>query len=316
MRLRRAEGPDFVGIGVERTGSSWLYSMLARHPAVRVTPAKEIRYFYERWAYPNEGLIQRFSPKGDWHTANNRAYLQERLQDLLRRPGKIVSDWRRLVWDAWFLFGPRSDTWYKCLFLGTSSGVITGEFSPQYFHLPPPEIQRINELLPRVKLLLMLREPTEWCWSFARMSMIGSRDARSISEAEFLSFFEEYRSHYPRLDRIIQWRSRFGERLYVNFYDRIAEDPHRLLDDVCGFLRIPTFAQARVHLNVEELVNPAQRVDLPPRFRPLLQHLFRDVVEELADEFGDPPRRWLASYDRTAKARAPKAMLRTDRLKR
>jgi hypothetical protein len=290
--------------------------MLASHPAVRVTPVKELRYLYERWAYPNEGLLQRFSPNGDWHAANNRAYLQERLEELRRRPGTIVSDWRRLVWDAWYLFGPRSDFWYKSLFLGTSSGVVTGEFSPQYFHLPPSEIQRIDTLLPRVKLLLMLREPTEWCWSFARMSMIGSRDADSISDAEYLSFFQEYRSYYPTLARIRHWSSQFGDRLYVDFYDRIAEDPHGLLDDVCAFLDIPTFAQTGVHVDVKELINPARNLELPPRFLRVLQRLFRDVVEELADEFGDPPRRWLTSYDPAPKARGPKAMLRTDRMKR
>ncbi len=294
--LRRANGPDFLGIGPEKTGSSWLYSMLAKHPEVRLTPAKEIRYFYERWAYPNEGLIQRFSPKGDWHAANNRAYLRERLSDLRRRPNQIVSGWGRLAWDAWFLFGPRNDVWYKILFLGTSSGVITGEISPQYFHLPPLEIKRMSELLPRVKVLLMLREPTEWCWSFARMAMIGSRDPDSIDQTEYLSFFDEYRSYYPSLHRIGQWRSQFGDRLYLDFFDRIAEDPHGLLDDVCRFLAIARFEQTPVRLNVEQLVNRGQPLDLPPRFQPVLQRLFRDIVEELAEEFGDPPRRWLAAY--------------------
>jgi hypothetical protein len=319
MRLTRLKGPDFLGIGPEKTGSSWLYSMLAKHPSIRLTPVKEIRYFYETWTYPNETLSERFSPSGDWHAANNRAYLQERLQELRRRPGAIVTDWRRLAWDAWFLFGRRSDTWYKLLFVGASPGVITGEVSPQYFHLPPVEIARVNKLLPRVKLLMMLREPTEWCWSFARMSLIGSRDARSISETEYLEFFHEYRSYYPSLDRIRQWRSQFGDRLYLSFYDRIADDPHGLLDEVCRFLEVPTFALAGADLDVAKQINAGQPVELPPRFRPFLQRLFRDIVEELAEEFGDPPRRWLAAYgprSQSAVGLRGAAMLPMDRLRR
>lgn len=38
------EGPDFIGIGVQRGGTSWLYQCLREHPEVCI-PQKEIRFF-------------------------------------------------------------------------------------------------------------------------------------------------------------------------------------------------------------------------------------------------------------------------------
>ena len=38
-------GPDFIGVGPEKTGTTWIHSRLRRHPDVWVPPIKELRYF-------------------------------------------------------------------------------------------------------------------------------------------------------------------------------------------------------------------------------------------------------------------------------
>jgi len=35
-------GPDFVGVGAPRSGTSWLYEVLSRHPALWLPPVKEL----------------------------------------------------------------------------------------------------------------------------------------------------------------------------------------------------------------------------------------------------------------------------------
>lgn len=39
-----ARGPDFIGIGAQRTGSSWIYACLLQHPGL-CAPQKEINFF-------------------------------------------------------------------------------------------------------------------------------------------------------------------------------------------------------------------------------------------------------------------------------
>lgn len=44
--------PDFVGLGAQRSGTTWLYSLIAAHPGVQGAPAKELHYFHRFWNRP------------------------------------------------------------------------------------------------------------------------------------------------------------------------------------------------------------------------------------------------------------------------
>jgi hypothetical protein len=37
--------PDFVGIGAQRCGTTWLYEMLKSHPQIRMSTEKELNFF-------------------------------------------------------------------------------------------------------------------------------------------------------------------------------------------------------------------------------------------------------------------------------
>jgi hypothetical protein len=37
--------PNFLGIGAQKSGTTWLHDNLARHPQVWLPPVKEIHYF-------------------------------------------------------------------------------------------------------------------------------------------------------------------------------------------------------------------------------------------------------------------------------
>lgn len=73
--------PDFLYIGPDKAGSSWLHEVLTQHPQVFVTPAKDL-YFFDR--YFDKGV--------DWYAAHfARATPQQRVvgeicQDYLFHP--------------------------------------------------------------------------------------------------------------------------------------------------------------------------------------------------------------------------------------
>lgn len=49
----RPAPPDFVGVGVQRAGTSWWYSLLEAHPGVQRLPGvKELHHFDEQWLRP------------------------------------------------------------------------------------------------------------------------------------------------------------------------------------------------------------------------------------------------------------------------
>jgi len=47
------EKPSFIGVGPEKTGTTWIYSQLKDHLDVYLTPAKERRYFWVKYHFPN-----------------------------------------------------------------------------------------------------------------------------------------------------------------------------------------------------------------------------------------------------------------------
>ena len=286
-------GPAFICVGPEKTGTSWLYANLAPHPDVFLLPVKEIRYFYEVVTYPHEKWWSRLSSRGDWHAQDCRAYLRERLEYYLKRPRSIKGEWPRFAWDWRYLFGHRSDEWYFSLFAEAGQR-LSGDISPQYLSLPDDQLRRICDLLPDVKVIILLRDPIDWSWSFARMSLIGKRKAEDIPDEEFRAFFDTYMNYYPTLAAIERWHQYFPpKRVHVGFYDMICEDPRRFYGQVCDFLEIDERrAPDQVQSKLSSRVNEGRNIPMPHRLELYLARNWSGEVERLCKAFTPYPQRW------------------------
>ncbi|HEX4432137.1 MAG TPA: sulfotransferase [Frankiaceae bacterium] len=84
---RRVSPPDFIGVGVQRGGSSWWHRLLEAHPDVSPLGlgAKELHFFDEFW-------------RGDFQASDERAYHQL----FLRPEGMLGGEWTpRYMFDPW-----------------------------------------------------------------------------------------------------------------------------------------------------------------------------------------------------------------------
>ena len=53
--------PDFMVIGPPKTGTSWLFAQLSRHPGIFMPAGKELRYFDLGWRYGDvNAYVRRF----------------------------------------------------------------------------------------------------------------------------------------------------------------------------------------------------------------------------------------------------------------
>jgi hypothetical protein len=269
--------PGFVCVGPERTGTSWLYVALSGHPEIAMPPVKEIRYFYDCAAYPGETLLQRFSAAGDWHCREYRAYVAERLASYRRNPLQ-----RQLFWDLKYLFGRRSIRWYRALF---DRDKIAGDISPQYFSMPDSQLERMARHLGGVKVLILLRDPIEWSWSFARMSLI--KDRACVPDWELEEFFLEYRNYYPTVEAIERWKRYFPpDRVFVGFFDKLREEPRRFLDEVCDFIGVSRRAPVPASVNV------GGGPPLPAETLSYLRALWLPEIERLCEVYAPYPQTW------------------------
>jgi hypothetical protein len=66
--LRSTQGlalPDFLGIGAQKAGTTWLYENLRRHPELFLPETKELHYFDQQFARPLRSYCDYFHAAGD-----------------------------------------------------------------------------------------------------------------------------------------------------------------------------------------------------------------------------------------------------------
>jgi hypothetical protein len=201
--------PDFLVVGVPKAGTTALHSALAGHPELYMSPIKEPKFFLTDGPPPTRG-----------------------------GPGDTLT-YREHIWR-------RSD--YEQLFDGAPPEALRGESTPLYLY-DPAALRRIKELIPRAKLIVVVRDPVErahsnWThlWS-AGLEPVGDfvraceEEDRRIA-AGWASFW-----HYTRLGLYGQQLQNLyelfpREQVLVLRYRRLVDEPAATLDLICGFLGV------------------------------------------------------------------------------
>lgn len=206
------------------------------------------------------------------------------------------------------------ERWYRSHFPLASEmtpGVQAYEASPLYM-LHPLAAERMARLLPRVKLVAILRDPTDRALSHyfhnvrknaARHSKedLGPGAAMAAEEARLApvlargDYGEAFRAYsYKARGRYLEQLERYWahfprENLLVLRAEDLFEDPAGLLAGLCDFLGLDRpagggdFRPANVGSNREE-VDPGVRAELEAYFAPMNQALYA----ALGRDFGWP----------------------------
>ena len=282
--------PDFLGIGVVRGGTTWLWRNLALHPGVWLPPVKEINYFNRLYPIRNVPAARAFG---------RRSLLRERIENLrLRRLGRYLGHLTpsRVLWQWRFHRGTPDPRWYADLFRG-AAGRLTGDITPHYSAIVEEGVRHAAALLPQGRVVLILRDPVERDWSHARLhlSRHGRRPLSAVSQRELMDFFADphtrARGDYPPMLR--SWGAAFPpSRFLVAYFDDIQERPRARMREICLFLGLDD-GPAALPGDLEQAVNAAPPSGIPPGIRRHLCELHLPALEWLAEGGDGPPRRWL-----------------------
>jgi hypothetical protein len=274
--------PDFLCIGAQKAGTTWLDKNLRRHPKLWLPPMKELQYFSELY----------IPAARRWTTRQRR----ERGSHLLKRYATKVApvdwDYRYIARVADLVAGPIGDFWYGRMFALAEPEQVCGEVTPDYCTLPDEGIRHVLRLSPEVKIILSLRDPIERCWSHIRMTA----RTRGIADAEGLERMARnadlvQRADYPAM--IAHWREFIpAERFLVIFMDDIAAEPGAVLDKVCAFLGVPPrhFAKA------DEAVHEGVALEMPPAVLAALKERLAPVYEGITALYPEIGARWASRH--------------------
>ena len=288
-------GPEFICIGAQKAGTTWLYTQLQNHPEFSMLPKKELHYFDRDSKYPsaNDLAVSSFNER-----RKNPLWIKKVDAKFAETKGSEDPGLHRW-WSNYFL-SDYCDAWYLSLFSDCSG--IVGDITPSYSILDSDDIGRVHQLVGNVKIILMIRNPIERAWSMLRYF---NRIESSICLEDFSAFksevddpAQERRSDYINI--IDAYREYFGrESMLIGFYDAIGHDPRSLLHSIYSYLGVENLDIGYQHRSLS--INVNDDVEMPEQFRSYLVDKYLSDIEELARRYESYARIWLQNINGQSK---------------
>jgi Sulfotransferase family len=248
--------PDFLIVGPQRTGTTWLFHNLKSHPEIFLPKEKEL-YYFSTLGMPN-------------HRRFRFPYLEDYLYAMADTPRSTLKKNYDSLRKVGRLYKPR----------------MRGEATASYAALPKEVIREIATLNPDLKAILMIRDPVDRAWSHARKDLLREGQPSDVLDPDALArllFKDEQRGLALYRTLIENWRSHLQPgHLFVGMFDSIASEPERLLAALHGFLGV---ASGRRYFGrfLRHRINPAPAATIPPEMEKLLREVLRHECEEYAE---------------------------------
>lgn len=216
--------PDFVVIGAPRSGTTWLYTQLSRHPGLYLPDNKEPRFLA---VDPGEPPV--FTGPGD---------------------------------DAWAQGMVVGRDEYERLFAAAGDR-RKGEASTDYLYQGAATARNMRELVPSVRLVAILRNPAERAhsaWRYLRrlghetLSFDEALAAEQRRIAEGWAWCWHYAQHGFYGRNLAPFLETFpADRILVLAYADLARRPQALLDEVTEFVGVAPLRGERLDERVNEV---------------------------------------------------------------
>jgi hypothetical protein len=246
--------PNFLGIGAQRAGTSWLYEILRRHPDVYVPEVKELHFFDEQRDFGGYTGIGEPDQRVCYDMTS-------------------VSHWNG----------------YLRHFTKANGCTAIGEITPSYATISAQRAAVIAEKIPGVKIVYILRNPVQRTWSaFRRLwfGQKGNRDFTCTTDIILRSTMHPAKlihSDYRR--NIGVYETAFAQdRILYLFYDDIVHHPQDVIDRVCKFFGVETLQLPAA--DYSEKINAAPALPLPEPVKNVLEEYFANQIAFLSTKFG------------------------------
>ena len=288
----------FIGAGAMKAGTTWLYSVLDKHPQIFFSLEKEIHYFYARHVRADV-----LSEQARLANAQNK-YL--RFDPAHARADAVKN---RLRWAANYLDGPVDDHWYRGLFAFRRGQAWCADFSNLYALLPARAWTDIANRVGALRVLYTMRDPVERLWSHMKFHLAITGQAEALDRwrpddvARFIRqpFIWDNAEYGAAIRRM---RAGLPEgALLLAFHEEIHDDEPASLRRIESHLEIPHFDYPDALLY--QRVNSTPKLPIPDWFRELLAADVARIGEELADAGLTLPDAWGNPADDGAPARRP-----------
>jgi hypothetical protein len=261
---RREVGPDFVGVGVQRAGSTWVSHVLRQHPQVWMQ-RKEISFF-----------TRHYHRGWDWYEGH-----------FADRRGRAAGEF-----SVNYFYAPRPDSTRREFYPWWNP-----RRKLQFWRRLPSPRDALAQRYPGLRVFVVLRNPVDRAWShYWYWRARRTRPRRRLVPKRLAPFERMFRDDGRWIatqgcyaDHLAHWRQAFPD-LGVFFYDDLRERPAELARALYRFVGVdPGFVP-----KTDERINARSYEPMPGELRRQLTLHYREQVERLQRMVGRDLSAWLS----------------------
>ena len=296
---------DFLGIGAQRAGTTWLWKCLRRHPDLYLPAVKELHYF-DRPPADGHRQVSLGRLRTAWFGRGNREHASHRhvadpLGDIKPRSTLATA----LGGLADLVSFRRSGSWDDVRYLRqfeAGAGKVKGEITPAYALLDDEGVRHAVRLSNDLKVIFILRDPLSRALSSLRLrfhrSEKGLRPPPGDTAKYIVSKSVTDRGDYLRT--IDTWGRHIpAERFFIGWYDDTLTDPEGMLRKVMVFLGVDpespqVLALAHKRFNRAEI----QDTGVPAEAVRGMAREMRPLIAAMKERLGGHAIGWLERCDR------------------
>ena len=265
--------PDFLCVGAQKGGTSWLFHQLTLHPDFWMPPVKEVHYFDSMSRVKRNNPPRCKDERDQWFMA--------RLVELSALPYIDLDSYSELF--------------------AAKRTLLSGDITPAYSMLNDELIERIVSYFPNLKIIFLARDPVDRAWSQLSMGVrLGNIPAfDSTDPAEVLRnllspgvFFRSYPSKIVK-----RWRRYVRPDLFrIYFFDDLKEDPAGMRRSILSFLGADAdkpSGSLKADYNGQA---GKEKLPLTDKVRARVAQFFEHELKACAVELGGRAKSWPARY--------------------
>lgn len=287
--LKTMKGPDFIGIGSAKAGTSWLSRNLEKHPQVYI-PFKELHYFDEKEVNPRLSLLSRMFGDSDWRLKRWRRMVKR----YVLIPVFTLSATQKTRLFIKYYFNCNNDR--KYLKFLSHPQKVSGEITPAYSILKRETIKEVYQLAPACKIVFLIRNPIERVWSQMVMNLCKQEKIpyETLTDQMIRQYLENPTERDDYLKIIENWTAYFPrEQFFIGFFDDIKNNPGKFYLEVCEFLGIEA-DEKMIPGDIRTAVGKGIGIKIPEKYIRLLARVHFQQIKAVSQAIGGYAEEWLA----------------------
>lgn len=277
---------DYIIVGAQKAGTSWITDRFRELPDFEFMPIKEIHHF-DRLYQDSIGF-----PVSLKKRITNYRWLKKMV---IYSSIKLLKSGLNFKWQFNLVFKNYNDQWYLNFFKPFKK--IKGDNTPCYSILRLEDIKRMYKLCPNAKIIFCMRNPIDRIWSSYRFDLTHEFTKKLNNECEedffnrvALSEFAVNRTKY--IETIKNYQKVYPqEQIMLTYYDKLIEDPKLFLSEIVDFIG-GDVSNIEKYTSLNKISNKSIKSNIPPKYKEKIVKVFKPMMKELSDNYGSYPKKW------------------------